>query len=103
MTVISYLPATGSVDDHWPNGFVTEADRNRFQRYAEAAGFYDGAQWSARRRPGELRLTFNYARALVRKVASYVFPAPVSFSVIYDGDQGVANRAEQRLAEVIAD
>src|SRR5215207_6507077 len=65
----------------WPPGMVSAADRERFARYAEARAFYDGAQWLGRRRRGEIRLTVNYARALVRKIASYVFSAPVTFSV----------------------
>jgi hypothetical protein len=91
------------------------ADQARFARYAEALAFYEGDQWNGRRRRGEVRLTFNYARTLVRKVASYVFPAPVTFSVPStgyrvpsDGAQSspdledVARRAELALAEVIA-
>ena len=69
----SALPdATG-----WPPGLASDADRERFARYADALAFYEGGQWLGKRRRGEARLTFNYARALVRKVASYVFPAPV--------------------------
>ncbi len=56
-------------------------DRARLARYAEALAFYEGDQWTGRRVRGETRLTFNYARALVRKVASYVFSGPVTFSV----------------------
>lgn len=93
---------TGTGDVGWPEGLLTQADRERFRRYAEARAFADGAQWDRRPRPGETRLTFNYARALVRKVASYVFPAPVGFAVPADGDQHAGNRAERALAEVIA-
>ena len=53
---------------------------------------------------GETRLTFNYARALMRKVASYVFPAPVTFTVPgRRGEDATANRAERALAEAIAE
>ncbi len=65
----------------WPPGLVGEADRARYARYAEALAFFEGAQCAGPRRRGETRLTFNYARALARKVAAYVFPAPVTFSV----------------------
>jgi hypothetical protein len=90
------------LDDRWPVGFVSEQDRQRYMRYGHALSFYEGGQWLGRRRSGEARLTFNYARALVRKVASYVFPAPVTFSVLAGGDQAIANRAEQLLGEAVA-
>ena len=56
-------------------------DRARLAAYAEALAFYRGEQWPGRRQRGETRLTFNYARTLLRKVSSYVFSGPVSFSV----------------------
>lgn len=90
----------------WPTGIATEDDRLRFARYAEALAFYEGDQWLGKRRRGEARLTFNYARTLVRKVAAYVFPAPVTFTVpsggTTDTDDAAANRAERALAETIA-
>ena len=89
----------------WPPGMVSAADRERFARYAEARAFYDGAQWLGRRRRGEIRLTVNYARALVRKIASYVFSAPVTFSVPAPTPEEAeaASRAERALALVAAD
>lgn len=109
MHIISPDGATppGFVDSGpvWPPGMVSAADRERFARYAEARAFYDGAQWLGRRRRGEIRLTVNYARALVRKIASYVFSAPVPFSVPAPSpEQAVAAaRAERMLALVAAD
>src|SRR5699024_2053729 len=42
-----------------------------------------------------------YARALIRKLASYVFPAPAGINVFPgEGDPEIANRAERRLADV---
>ena len=93
-------PASG---DDWPADLATADDRARFARYAEALAFYGGDQWPGRRRRGETRLTVNYARALVRKVASYVFPAPVGFGVAATGDDAAANRAERALAELVAE
>jgi hypothetical protein len=87
----------------WPEGIATAEDRARLARYAEALAFYEGDQWLGRRQRGEVRLTFNYARALLRKVASYVFPAPVTFSVPADGDDEAAGRAELALAVAIAE
>lgn len=84
-------------------GMTTEDDHLRFARYAEALAFYEGEQWLGKRRRGETRLTFNYARTLVRKVAAYVFPAPVTFSVPSQGDDAIANLAERTLAEAITE
>jgi hypothetical protein len=84
-------------------GVTTDDDQLRFARYAETLAFYDGNQWLGKRRRGETRLTFNYARTLVRKVAAYVFPAPVTFSVPSQGDDATANRAEKSLAEAITE
>lgn len=77
-------------------------DRVRLARYAEALAFYEGEQWLGRRQRGETRLTFNYARALIRKVASYVFSGPVIFSVPEQGGQA-ANRAELALNGLVAE
>lgn len=95
----------------WPPGVLRQADRERFAAYAEALRFYQGTQWRDRPRRGEARLTLNYARSLVRKVAAYVFPAPVTFRVRDEVvDQGgaagarateEANRAERVLAETV--
>lgn len=71
----------------WPPGTVSPADEARFRRYAEALAFWQGDQWTDRARRGESRLVLNYARTLVRKVASYVFPAPVSFNVPAEPDE----------------
>lgn len=71
-------PALGSVSlAQWLEGQDTE----RLNRYRQYLDFYEGQQWDRRRRGNETRLTINYARALVRKVASHVFPEPVVFSV----------------------
>jgi len=91
----------------WPPGVLAPADRERFARYAEALAFYRGEQWLGRPRWGEPRLTFNYARALLRKVAAYVFPAPATFTVPLPPDatagEETANRAERVLADLIGE
>jgi hypothetical protein len=89
----------------WPAGTLTAADEARFSAYASALTFFQGQQWPERARRGEPhQLVFNYARALIRKTASYVFPAPVAFSVAADGDmpalREAASRAERRLVEL---
>ena len=90
-------------------------DRARLARYAATLAFYEGEQWLGRRQRGETRLTLNYARALVRKVASYVFSGPVTFSVPeQDGEaaarrggkdevSSAANRAEGALNGLVAE
>lgn len=87
----------------WPSGLLAAEDRARFARYAEALAFFEGAQWLGRPRRGETRLTFNYARAVVRKTAAYVFPVPVTFTVQPEGDDGAANAAERALAALCAE
>jgi len=87
-------PALGSVSlAQWLEGQDTE----RLNRYRQYLDFYEGQQWDRRRRGGETRLTINYARALVRKVASYVFPEPVVFSV------PESEEAERALNELAAE
>src|SRR5688572_10891184 len=108
LTLVDRRAEIGADDASWPPGLVTAADRARWAAFAGALGFYEGHQWPgalrARRRRGEVRLTFNYARALMRKTASYVFPAPVTFSVPASGpeEEAAARRAELALAEAAA-
>ena len=86
-----------------PRGVFSDADRARHRRYAEAAAFAAGDQWPGRARRGEVRLTVNYARALTRKVASYVFAGPVTFGVPAEARLAeAASRAELALAEVVS-
>ncbi len=79
-------------------------DTARMNRYRTYLDFYAGEQWTGRRRAGETRLTFNYARTLVQKSASYLFPRPVTFNVIADGDEQTeaVSRAERALNGVYA-
>jgi hypothetical protein len=70
--------------------------------YERWRAFFDGEQWLGRPLRSETRLTFNYARALTRKIASYVYAGPVRFSVLPNGaDDAIANRAEIALGRVI--
>ncbi|MFN8536176.1 MAG: phage portal protein [Thermomicrobiales bacterium] len=88
-------------DDPWAT-----RDAARRARYRELLDFYEGRQWLGKPLPGERRLTANYARALVRKVASYLFPEPVTFTAVPDGTDEAAQdralRAEVALAAVYA-
>jgi hypothetical protein len=88
----------------WPPGMPGTDDRSRFARYRHFRDFASGNQWPDRARRGEQRLTFNYARALLRKTASYVFPAPVTFGVAAtsasESDQAAASAAERWLNDL---
>jgi len=79
-------------------------DSQRMNRYRELLDFYGGQQWQGRPRVGETRLVFNYARVLVRKAASYLMPAPVSFDVLPGDstDPDTVRRAERALNAVYA-
>lgn len=92
--------------DVWPAGVMTVEDYDRFARYAELRAFFDGDQWVGRAHRHEIRLVFNYARSLIRKTSSYVFPAPVRFSVPPDDEstpaRDQANRVERLLAGTIS-
>ena len=51
---------------------VARMDADRLRRYREHLDFYHGRQWTGTARRRERRLTFNYARAVVDKAASYL-------------------------------
>jgi hypothetical protein len=74
-------------------------DSERLQRYRELLDFYAGHQWPGRRRAGETRLVFNYARVLVRKAASYLMPGPMTFNVLGAADGTPGDPETVRLAE----
>jgi hypothetical protein len=80
----------GNLSD-WLNG----QDVDRHNRYRSYLDFYEGLQWDRRPRAGESRLTANYARALVRKVGSYVFAEPVIHQV---PDDAGGTHAQRRKA-----
>lgn len=82
-------PPTATSLWQWLEGRDT-ARMNRYRRYL---AFYSGDQWDDRRRAGERRLTVNYARALVRKAASYLMPRPVTFDVV-EGEREQGKSAE---------
>ncbi len=59
---------------------LVRRDAERLHAYQELLDFYHGVQWEARERRGEKRLTFNYARVFVEKVASYMMSG-ITFAV----------------------
>ena len=78
-------------------------DMERLRAYADDLAFYQGQQWVGVARRRERRLTFNYAKAIVDKVTSYLM-AGMTFAV--DPADGTpeaaerARRAEKALQEV---
>jgi hypothetical protein len=91
----------------WPIATRTAADDARVAAYATALAFFHGDQWTAPPRRGETRLVFNYARALIRKTASYVFPGPVGVSALPLAETPIAHEAaslaERLLTTLAAD
>lgn len=74
-------------------------DGARIGEYTRWRTFANGKQYPGRPPQGSSPFVANYARALVRKVASYVFPSPVSFDVGAVTDED--NRAEVALGECL--
>ncbi|MFQ5874542.1 MAG: phage portal protein [Dehalococcoidia bacterium] len=82
---------------------IERMDLDRLRTYAENLDFYNGLQWPSRARRGERRLTFNYAKAFLDKVTSYLM-ADLTFSIepADDSSEAVprAREAESALREV---
>lgn len=99
---MALLPIGSSLIPTTLADWLANQDLERMNRYREMLDFYEGNQWQRRRRAGETQLTINYARGLVRKVASYVFPEPVQFSVpVVEGvSEEQAAAAEAALHEL---
>ena len=74
-------------------------DHDRMRRYAENLAFYEGSQWEGRARRGERRLTFNYARAFVDKITSYLLSGHTIQVEALDGASSEA-RSRGRTAEL---
>ncbi|MCH8814292.1 MAG: phage portal protein [Chloroflexi bacterium] len=77
---------------------LERADSERLRLYRENLDFYQGNQWSEPRRRRDRRLTFNYAKAVIEKTASYAMSG-VSFVVDpIDEEEGSAERARRAEA-----
>ncbi len=85
---------------------LTRLDTDRLRGYRELLDFYYGAHWEGRARWGEKRLTFNYAKVVIDKVASYLMSG-VNFAVDpvedSDGARAKAQKAEAALYQVYED
>jgi len=74
-------------------------DLDRMKNYERLLDFYHGRQWDGRERRGEKRLTFNYSKVFIDKVASYLM-AELTFAVdpFEDSDEA---RARAQNAETV--
>ena len=66
--------------DNFNPAQLARRDMERINGYRELLDFFHGVQWEGRERRGEKRLTFNYARVFIEKVASYLMSG-VTFAV----------------------
>ncbi len=81
---------------------LTDSDAARFNRYKSYLDFYNGNQWLEKRKPGERRLTVNYAREFVHKGASYLMGKPVKFELVPHLNREGANGDAPAAAEAAA-
>ena len=85
---------------------LTNLDAGRLRAYREHLDFYEGRQWSETPRRRERRLTFNYARTVIEKTASYTMAGVSSAVDPADASPGAAadaRRAEQALRDTYDD
>src|SRR3989304_50780 len=76
---------------------IARMDSARLRSYHENLDFYNGQQWTGNQRRRERRLTFNYAKAFVEKVTSYLM-SELNFSVDAT-DKTAESRERARRAE----
>ena len=78
-------------------------DLDRAKDYKQLLDFYHGRHWEGYARRGEKRLTFNYAKVIIDKIASYLMSG-ITFAVEAaedcDESRASAQRAEQALHQV---
>ena len=82
---------------------LTTLDSERMRAYRENLEFYEGRQWTESQRRPDRRLTFNYARTIIEKTASYTMSGLASVVDPADGSPAAAEaarRSEQALREV---
>ena len=51
---------------------LNRRDTERTRHYRELLDINEGKQWQSRERAGDKHLTFNYARVVIDKLASYL-------------------------------
>ena len=82
---------------------IARMDADRLRAYRENLDFYHGRQWTEPRLRRERRLTFNYARTVIEKTASYTMAGVSSVVDPEDGSAEALVRAratEQALRDV---
>jgi len=82
---------------------LTTLDSERMRAYRANLEFYQGRQWAESQRRRERRLTFNYARTIIEKTASYTMSGLTSVVDPADGSPEAAEaarRSEQALRDV---
>ncbi len=82
---------------------LARLDVSRLRDYRENLDFYHGQQWLESRPRRERRLTFNYAKTIVEKTASYVMSGYSSLVDPADGspqEMERARRAERALRDL---
>ena len=78
---------------------VARRDAQRLQAYADNISFFAGRQWQGRQRRGERRLTFNYVRALLEKVTSYMASGSIlAMEPIEPSEEGTARARTAEIA-----
>ena len=82
---------------------LTTLDSERMRAYRGNLEFYQGRQWTESQRRRDRRLTFNYARTIVEKTASYTMSGLASVVDPADASPEAAEasrRSEQALRDV---
>jgi hypothetical protein len=82
---------------------LLDTDQSRIARYQAYLDFYNGAQWTEKRKPGERRLTVNYSRVFIQKAASYMMGRPISFELEPNGDSKAAEEEAAKIEKILAD
>ena len=82
---------------------LNNRDLDRLKSYKQLLDFYHGLHWEGYARRGEKRLTFNYAKVIIDKIASYLMSGSTfAVEAAEDSDEARASaqRAEQTLHQV---
>jgi hypothetical protein len=77
---------------------LNQRELERFKRYKELLDFYHGRHWPARASRGEKQLTFNYAKTVIDKVASYVMSGVHHTVTAVDDSDQARQKAKQAEA-----
>ena len=80
---------------------LAQMDRDRLRAYREHLDFYNGLQWPSGRRR-ERRLTFNYVRAFIDKLAAYMTEGMTVTAEPWDASPESRERAQRARAALDA-